>query len=133
MSVDGSGSAITFSGFTAEITGLNFSGMERAVIESTHLSTADAKTYIAAKLYDAGEVSVEFNVDDDQTGAIKTYPTLGAAAALTFSFVDDAGLTVTFTGTAICTAMDPMSSTTGESITGSATFKLSSTVDSATA
>jgi len=75
-SVDGSGSTLTFSGFTAELTGINFSGMERAVLESTNLSTTDAKEYIAAKLYDAGEVSVEFNVNDDQTGALAAYPAL---------------------------------------------------------
>ena len=125
MSVDGSGSTITFSGFTAEVTGINFSGMERAVLESTHLGTTDAKEYIAAKLYDAGEVSVEFNVNNDQTGALTSYPALGAASAISFTFVDDAGVTITFAGTAICTSMDPMSSSVGENVTGSATFKLS--------
>jgi hypothetical protein len=127
-SVDGSGSTLTFSGFSGELTGINFSGMERAVLESTNLSTTAAKTYIAAKLYDAGEVSVEFNVNADQTGALTAYPALGAPQAISFTFVDDAGATITFTGTAICTSMDPMSSSVGENITGSATFKLSGAI-----
>ena len=128
MSADGTGSTLTFGGFTSEVTGINFSGMERAVLESTHLSTNDAKTFIAAKLYDAGEVSVEFNVNDDQTGALTSYPALGVAQSITFAFVDDAGTTITFTGLAICTSMDPMSSSVGENITGSATFKLSGAI-----
>ena len=132
-SVDGSGSTLTFSGFSGELTGINFSGMERAVLDATHLGTTEAKEFIAAKLYDAGEVSVEFNVNDDQTGALTAYPTNGAPQAISFTFVDDAGATVTFTGTAICTSMDPMSSSVGENITGSATFKLSSTIAAATA
>jgi len=71
MAVDiGQGTYITFggvlgSGATAgyKLTGLSWSGIERAVADGTHMLTTGGKEYVASEVYDPGEVSAEVLFD----------------------------------------------------------------------
>lgn len=63
----GTGATILFatSSFSAEIESIGHSGISREAVESTHLGTTNAKTFIAPDLYDPGELSLEMNFDPD--------------------------------------------------------------------
>ena len=76
------GTTVTFSGWTAQITSLSYDGVERASIETTHLGSAvpgagfGGKTFIIAKLGDPGTLNLEGHFDPDKippvTGAISS-------------------------------------------------------------
>ena len=79
----GTGTTLTFatSAFAAEITGINASGVSRAVIETSHLGTPAAaaneigsKTFLAGKLVDPGELAVEGHLDADTIPPIEADP-----------------------------------------------------------
>jgi len=68
----GTGGSITFgtSGFAPEVNNITWGGISREVIETSHLGTSPAgdneigsKTYLAGKLSDPGEISIEGNFD----------------------------------------------------------------------
>lgn len=66
----GTGTTITFgtSGWTGQITNVDWDQLTRAVIETSHLGTADANTYMPSDRYDPGEITIEGNFDgDDET------------------------------------------------------------------
>jgi len=68
MPVDtGTGATITFgtSSWSANILSIDWSGLSRDSIETTHLGTTAAKTFIPEDLYDSGEVSLDFQFDVD--------------------------------------------------------------------
>ena len=83
----GHGSGITMStstGFLANIHSINWDGMTREVIETTHMGTTVAKTFLPDPLYDPGELTVEMDFDSD-------------AGISGLSIVTAAGETVTIT------------------------------------
>ena len=60
MAEVGTGTSITFdTGFFAEILSVNWSGISRAVIDTTHMGTTTAMTYTPGDLIDPGELQVE--------------------------------------------------------------------------
>jgi hypothetical protein len=69
MAVDiGQGTYVTFgtalvgtSGY--KITGVNHSGISRAVVDATHMRTVGGKEFVASEIYDPGELSVEVLFD----------------------------------------------------------------------
>jgi hypothetical protein len=71
MAVDiGQGTFINFSGVLGsaatgvyKLTGLSWSGIERAVADATHMLTSGGKEYVASEVYDPGEVSAEVLFD----------------------------------------------------------------------
>lgn len=71
MAVDiGQGTQITFGGVLGsqatgvyKLTGLSWSGVERAVADATHMGTTGGKEYVASEIYDPGEVSAEVLFD----------------------------------------------------------------------
>ena len=87
----GYGSTIAFSGHPfAEILSIEWSGISREAIETSHMgttgTTTNAKTFIAHDLYDGGDITVECNLDD---AAIAWLPTAAAATTtLTFAGSD---------------------------------------------
>jgi|TARA_Y100000310_G_scaffold51927_1_gene47795 hypothetical protein len=100
----GYGTTIAYTGHPfAEILSLEWSGISREAIETSHMgttgSTTNAKTYIAADLYDAGEITVECNLDDV---AIAWLPT-AAAATTTINF---AAQSSTWAATCFATNVD---------------------------
>lgn len=74
----GTGSTITFStGFFAEITAINWSGIERESFETTHMgSTGGYKQFLPGNLVDPGELEVEMFLAPETpppiTGAAET-------------------------------------------------------------
>ena len=87
------GSTITFSsGFFAQITDIQWSGIKRNAIETTHFGTALAgankfgnRTFIVSKLNDPGELKVKFNFNPDTLPPIE-----GAAETVTVSVAGSA-------------------------------------------
>ena len=80
----GHGTTITFdSGFFAEILSINWSGIERAAIPTTHFGTTSYKTFSASDTADPGEMVVE--IHHSSTDAP---PILTAAETLTLTWPD---------------------------------------------
>lgn len=122
MPVDlGTGASVTFatSSFTANITSIGFSGMERASVDTSHLGTTTAMTFVAGDLYNAGELELEIQFDPDDFPPIKT-----AAETITVTFANLGGTTPAdweFTG--FCTGFSagvPLE----ELMTGTITIKI---------
>lgn len=71
MAVDiGQGSYITFGSVLGsqatgvyKLTGLSWSGIERASADATHMMTTGGKEYVASGVYDPGEISAEILFD----------------------------------------------------------------------
>jgi hypothetical protein len=60
MATVGTGTTITFdTGFFAEILSVNWSGITRPSIDTSHMGTATAMTYTPGSLFDPGELQVE--------------------------------------------------------------------------
>lgn len=104
----GTGATINFgsSGFSAHITHIDHSGISRAVVETSHLGTTTARTFIPGDLYDGGTVALDLNFDpNDQppitstaetvtiTFPVKAGQSSGASAQFS-AFVSDWGYTV---------------------------------------
>lgn len=78
-SVDiGTGTTITYTGFTYEITDISFSSLARGFSDTSHMGTPVAgagkvgsKTSIAHDLVDPGEVSIEGHFNPDDTPPIE--------------------------------------------------------------
>lgn len=75
----GTGATISFgsSGFSAHITNVDHSGISRAVVETSHLGTTTARTFVPGDLYDGGTVALEMNFDsNDQPPITSTAETI---------------------------------------------------------
>lgn len=79
----GTGSTLTFSGFTAQVVSISWSGIDRVAIDSSHMGTAGGKTYVFGDQYDPGEITVEVHFKSNEAP-----PITGAAATLTVTFPD---------------------------------------------
>lgn len=69
------------SGFSSAVTGIGIEGQERVAIETSHFGTTGFKEYIAAKLVEPGEITLEVQFDPDDIPPIS-----GAAETLTITF-----------------------------------------------
>jgi hypothetical protein len=71
----GTGATIAFStGFFAEILSMEWSGIARESIDTTHAGTATWKTFMPASLSDPGELTVELHLDADTAAPINAAP-----------------------------------------------------------
>ena len=76
------GSVITFSsGFIAQPLRVSISGIEREFIDSTHMGTTGARTFVPASLYDPGTIEIGMKFD-----ASTIMPITGAMEAVTVDF-----------------------------------------------
>lgn len=68
VGIEGIGTTITFgtTGFSANLLDVSGPSIERGSIETTHMGTTLAKTFIAEQLYDPGgvDITIEFNGGD---------------------------------------------------------------------
>lgn len=119
----GTGSTITFatSAFSADLLSVNGSGASREAVETTHMGTSTAHTFVPADIPDNGEISIEIAF----VGNLDIASDLLAAAAETIT-IDWAGTGIgykwAFTG--FCTGFD----VTGEinsRMTANVTLKIS--------
>jgi hypothetical protein len=46
-----------------QITNINWSGIERAVVDASHMATSGGKPFVASEIYDPGELGVEVLFD----------------------------------------------------------------------
>ena len=60
----GTGATLTFSGVVVNLTSIAMTGMSRESIETTHLGTSGARTFLEGDLYDPGSIECEFQLDD---------------------------------------------------------------------
>lgn len=97
----GTGATIVFgtSAFAARITGITHDGIERAILETSHLGTAPAgagtigsKTFIAGDLSDPGTITLEGHHDADIIPPIE-----GAPETITITFPKGAAETAATT------------------------------------
>ena len=127
----GTGSTITLATSAwesqVEILSMEWSGISRESLETTHLATAAAtstefgtRTFIPGAMQDPGEITFEFNFDPNLT----KHPINESASPelLTVSFNNTAGTSATWAGLAFCTDYS-MSVPLEGIMTGSATFK----------
>ncbi len=72
MADSGFGTTITWeSGFLGEVISVDWSGIARESIDTTHMTTANnAKTFMPSDIYDPGEVSVEMAFNPSATPPI---------------------------------------------------------------
>lgn len=61
----GTGTSIAFgtTGFSAEVTAIDISGITRVSVDTTHLGTSNDMTFIAGDLVDNGEIGLELHFD----------------------------------------------------------------------
>ena len=117
MAVD-IGTGMTFSGFSAEITNISWDGISRESIDTTHLGTTTARTFMPTDLYDAGEITIEGHMD-----STLGCPIDGAAATLTITFPGSD----TWSASAFCTSFS-FNSPLEDKMTFTATFKCSGAI-----
>ena len=118
MADSGFGTTIAFSSsFLAEVISVDWSGIARESIETTHLTTANnAKTFIPSDVYEPGEVSVEMAFDPTTAP-----PITGAAETLTVTFP---GAGDTWAAAGFLTSFD-LNSPLEDRMTATAVVKLS--------
>lgn len=92
----GTGATVTFSsGYLAEIISIQGSGTNRASIATSHLGTTGGMTYIPAKLYDPGTLTVELQM---VPGTTPITPLTAAAETITVTFPDTGAATYAASG-----------------------------------
>ena len=95
----GTGATVVFgtTGFSANVTGINHSGLSRAAIDTSYLGTTGGRTFIPGDLYDPGQLTLEIDFDPASVIADEIYST--AAETVTVTFPDAS----TLSGSAFCT------------------------------
>ena len=61
----GTGTTVTFSGWSGDVTGVRWNGIEVPIIDMSHMGTSAWKTFIAGDLKDGGTVEVDLLFADD--------------------------------------------------------------------
>jgi len=100
---EGNSSTITFgtSSWSANITSIDWSGISRESIETSHLGTTTDKTYIAAALTDPGELSLTVNFDPDTP---PPYQSAAETVTLTFPVPSGKSTGATYAATGFITS-----------------------------
>lgn len=127
----GTGTSISFgtSGFTAEVLGINHNGVERPSIDTSHLTTTTAKTFMPGDLVDQGEFSLDIAFNPNILPPIKS-----AAETIVITFPVPSGLSTgaTYTFTGFCTGASQVIPFE-ERMTGTVTIKVSGDITKANA
>lgn len=79
----GVGATLSFSASTyaSNILSMSWDGISRPVLDTTHLGTTVARTFVPGDLYDAGNLTVEFQFDDSHS-----IPITATAETVTLNF-----------------------------------------------
>ncbi len=112
----------------ALITSIQPEAVTRAALETTHLGTATARTFIPEDLVDNGGFTIDFLSNGSDANAI--LPVLQAAETITITYavVSTSSTGHIITGSGFCTEFTPGTAQVGELIKGSAKFKWASTL-----
>ena len=92
----GTGATATYSGVTGPLMGVDMNLYSRESIQTSHLGTTAAHTFIPGSLYDAGDITLEMQADDVAWGT----PAIASASNLVISWGDG-----TVTASAFMTGM----------------------------
>ena len=89
----GTGTVLTISGvvLTVDRLSVGMSGISRESIETTHLGTSNARTFIPSDLYDPGSLEVSFHLDSTTPATTMAVETIMIDAALSWTLVMDEG------------------------------------------
>ncbi len=112
----------------ALITSIQPDAVTRAALETTHLGTATARSFIPEDLVDNGGFTIEFLNNGSDANA--TLPVLLAAETITITYaiVGTSSTAQIITGSGFCTEYTMGSAQVGELIKGSAKFKWAGTL-----
>ncbi len=132
MALDGNSTAIVFgtSGFAANIISVDGPSVSRESIDTTHLGTDKAMTFMPASLADAGELSLEVEFDPDIVPPIADNGSANDAAEtiiITWPLPSGKTTAATWAFTGFVTAYSGGASN-GERMTGSMTIKISGAI-----
>lgn len=122
MADEGNGSSVTFKtdAWTAAVTNIQVPGGTRESLETSHLGTVTAKTFMPAALIDAGEVVCTYQYD----GALAALPSItGSTSSLVVTVTTNTS-TNTFTCDAFVTDVGPIEIANGTIMEGDVTLKL---------
>ncbi len=123
----GTGATITFgtSGFSASIISMEWGGLTREDVDTTHLGTTTAMTYIPGDLYDPGDLTITFQYDPDTQA-----PITAAAETITITYPIPSGLSsgATHAGTGYINSFTPGSLTVDELMEAEAVVKFSGAI-----
>lgn len=89
----GTGTILTFAGFTAELLSLAWDGIERGAIDFSHMGTTGAQIFKPPDLYDPGEITAEVHFK-----ASELPPITGTLATLQIAFPEGSFWTITAPG-----------------------------------
>lgn len=81
----GTGTTVVFgtSAYSAELLDVRWGGINRASVPSSHMGSTNGMTFIPGKLYDPGEISLDYHFKDNASP-----PITGAAETITITFPD---------------------------------------------
>lgn len=117
----GTGTTVTFNAAAiAEILDVTPPGISRENVQSSHMGTVDAHTFLPVKLYDGGEVSLEIAFDPDMS-----MPFADTVAAMVITFPDSGSTTWTFN--AFVTGYEP-ADPLEDRMTATITFKVTGAI-----
>ncbi len=116
MAESGNGTTITMAGYSANILDLSWSS-SRDSIETSHMGTTTAKTFIPDDLYDLGEITLETEF------LTTTLPPIGGAAETLTISMGGLGASNTWEGSGFLTGFD-ISVPMGNRMTATMTWKM---------
>lgn len=79
----GTGSTITFAGYSAEVLDISWSGISREAIDISHMGTTGGRAFKPGDLYDPGEITVEYHFKSTAAP-----PMTATADTITITFPD---------------------------------------------
>lgn len=132
MAVDiGQGTQIVFGSILGgsagyKLTGLSWSGVERAVADASHMGTTGGKEYVASEIYDPGEVSAEI-LFDPATKPFASLTAVSTTQAVEVRFAAGGATTQLWSAYGYVTGFEA-GSQMEEMQTGTVTIKLSGSV-----
>ncbi len=129
---DGHGATLTLGTNTWEtaalITSIKPDAVTRAALETTHLGTSTARTFIPEDLVDNGGFEIEFLNNGSDANATLPVLLVAETITITYAIIGTASSGQIITGSGFCTEYTMGTAAVGELIKGSAKFKWASTV-----
>jgi hypothetical protein len=124
----GTGATLTYAGLTANLMSVEVSGVAREAIESSHLGTTTARTFVVGDLYDPGTIEAEIQYDtEDPMTNMAVYDDAASVLTLTFPLATGDATAATLAASAFVVDHS-ISVGLEELVTATFTFKLSGAI-----
>ena len=116
----GTGASLTLgtTGVTLLCTSISSGGITWTAVETSHLGTTGARTFVRGDLYDPGEITVQYQADPDD---MDTLLTNSASETVTITYSDTPAATEASSG--FVTSWDPATNELEGLVMGSLTIK----------